>query len=53
MTIGAACTLTEVEDFLNEICQSERSKESTQIFHAILEMLKLFAGVQVRNVAVR
>lgn len=48
--IGAAVTLTEVEEFL--ISQIKTQPESkTRVFSAIVEMFRYFAGKQVRNVA--
>ena len=52
LLIGAACTLTDVEIKIKEICSRlPQSKIRTLI--AILEMLRWFAGPQIRNVAVR
>lgn len=51
MCIGAACVLSDVEKFLREVCRKEDLR-STQVFRCILEMLDLFAGTQIRNVAV-
>ena len=50
--IGAACTLTDVEIKMREICKRLPSSK-TRILGAILEMLRWFAGSQIRNVAVR
>ena len=49
--IGASCTLSDIEIFLKKIC-SEKPSEMTQAFSSILKMLDIFAGVQIRNVAV-
>ena len=51
LLIGAACTLTDVEIKMREIFnQLPQSKTKTLV--AILEMLRWFAGPQIRNVAV-
>ena len=52
LLIGAACTLTNIEIKLKEIC-SQLPQYKTRILVAILEMLRWFAGPQIRNVAVR
>ena len=52
LLIGAACTLTDIEIKMKEICKRLPSNK-TRTFVAILEMLRWFAGSQIRNVAVR
>ncbi|XP_022080344.1 xanthine dehydrogenase/oxidase-like [Acanthaster planci] len=48
--IGAAVSLTRVSDYLKELIQKE-SEHKTRVFAAIVEMLRWFAGQQIRNVA--
>ncbi|XP_038045213.1 xanthine dehydrogenase/oxidase-like [Patiria miniata] len=48
--IGAAVSLTSVSDHLKEIIQKE-PEHKTRVFAAIVEMLRWFAGHQIRNVA--
>ncbi|XP_070578245.1 xanthine dehydrogenase/oxidase-like [Ptychodera flava] len=51
VTFGAAVSLSTVENVLKE--QIERVSESkTRIFAAVVEMLRWFAGRQIRNTAV-
>ena len=52
LLIGAACTLTDVEARMREICSRLPQKKARTVF-AILEMLRWFSGPQIRNVAVR
>ena len=52
LLIGAACTLTDVEIKMKEIC-NRLPQSKTRTLVAILEMLRWFAGPQIRNVAVR
>ena len=52
LLIGAACTLTDIETRMREICHRLPQKRTRTIF-AILEMLRWFSGPQIRNVAVR
>ena len=52
LLIGAACTLTEIEIKMKEICE-RLPQNKTRTLAAILEMLRWFAGPQIRNVAVR
>ncbi|XP_065920484.1 xanthine dehydrogenase/oxidase-like isoform X2 [Dysidea avara] len=51
LLIGAACTLSEAEVKMKEIC-NRLPHHKTRTLVAILEMLRLFAGPQIRNVAV-
>ena len=51
LLIGAACTLSETEVKMKEIC-NRLPHHKTRTLVAILEMLRLFAGPQIRNVAV-
>ena len=51
LLIGAACTLTDVEIKMREIC-NRLPQSKTRTLVAILEMLRWFAGPQIRNVAV-
>ncbi|XP_039267086.2 xanthine dehydrogenase/oxidase-like isoform X1 [Styela clava] len=50
ISIGASCRLSDVAEFLESL-HKDKTEEETQIFYSILEMLKLFAGLQTRNVA--
>ncbi|XP_077967155.1 xanthine dehydrogenase/oxidase-like isoform X1 [Styela clava] len=50
VSIGAACSLSDVEQFLKSVSKKRR-KQETQVICSILEMLELFAGMQIRNVA--
>ena len=52
LLIGAACTLTDIEIKMKEIC-NRLPQNKTRTLAAILEMLRCFAGQQIRNVAVR
>ena len=52
LLIGAACTLTDVEIKMKEIC-NRLPQSKTRTLVAILEMLRWFAGPQIRNVVVR
>ena len=52
LLIGGACTLTDIEIKMKEICK-RLSQNKTRTLTAILEMLRWFAGQQIRNVAVR
>ncbi|CAH2247060.1 jg23904 [Pararge aegeria aegeria] len=47
--VGAAVTLTELQDFLKDYIQENSA--GTKTFKAIVDMLHWFAGSQVRNVA--
>ena len=47
---GAACTLSEIEDVLREQISS-LPEHKTRVFKAIVEMLRWFAGKQIRNAA--
>jgi len=51
LLIGAACTLSDTEVKMKEIC-NQLPHHKTRTLVAILEMLRLFAGPQIRNVAV-
>ncbi|CAG0924073.1 unnamed protein product, partial [Notodromas monacha] len=48
--IGAAATLSKLEDYLRTIVAQNKEYE-TSTFKTILEMLEWFAGKQIRNVA--
>ena len=48
--IGAAVTLSSMEEYFNKIIQKE-PKWKTRILVEIVEMLRWFAGKQIRNVA--
>jgi len=52
LLIGAACTLTDIETRMREIC-NQLPQKKTRVVFAILEMLRWFSGPQIRNVAVR
>ncbi|KAK9500947.1 hypothetical protein O3M35_002104 [Rhynocoris fuscipes] len=49
LRVGSAVTLTELEAELHSIVQL-KPEYSTLIFKSLLEMLKVFAGKQIRNV---
>jgi len=51
VTFGAACTLSLVEEVLRKLV-AELPPYKTEIFQAVLEQLRWFAGPQIRNVAV-
>ncbi|KAM9382681.1 xanthine dehydrogenase/oxidase isoform 3-T3 [Phaethornis superciliosus] len=50
ITFGAACTLSSVEEVLRKAV-AELPSYKTEIFRAVLEQLRWFAGPQIRNVA--
>ncbi|XP_061157633.1 xanthine dehydrogenase/oxidase isoform X1 [Syngnathus typhle] len=50
IVFGAACTLTQVGEVLKEAVK-ELPSYQTQVFLAVLEQLRWFAGQQIRNVA--
>lgn len=50
MTIGAAVPLTDIEEYIEKVQQTE-APERCRAFAAILKQLKFFACRQVRNVA--
>uniref|UniRef100_A0A8C0ZGN0 Xanthine dehydrogenase n=1 Tax=Cyanistes caeruleus TaxID=156563 RepID=A0A8C0ZGN0_CYACU len=50
VTIGAACTLKSVEEVMRKAV-SDLPPYKTEIFQAVLEQLRWFAGPQIRNVA--
>jgi xanthine dehydrogenase/oxidase len=47
---GASVTLSEIEDVLKEEIKKQ-PEYKTRVFSAIVEMLRWFAGKQIRNVA--
>ncbi|PKU39705.1 xanthine dehydrogenase oxidase [Limosa lapponica baueri] len=51
VTFGAACTLSSVEEVLRKVV-AELPPHKTEVFQAVLEQLRWFAGPQIRNVAV-
>ena len=51
LVVGAACSLSDIEVKMKEIC-NRLPHHKTRTLVAILEMLRLFAGPQIRNVAV-
>ena len=51
LIVGAAVTLSKLATKLKELLAS-LSKHKTRTFAALLEMLRWFAGQQIRNVAV-
>lgn len=51
VTFGAACTLSLVEEVLRKAV-AELPPYKTEVFQAVLEQLRWFAGPQIRNVAV-
>ncbi|GAB0187485.1 xanthine dehydrogenase/oxidase [Grus japonensis] len=50
VTFGAACTLSLVEEVLRKAV-AELPPYKTEVFQAVLEQLRWFAGPQIRNVA--
>ncbi|XP_078504361.1 xanthine dehydrogenase/oxidase-like [Lissotriton helveticus] len=50
IAFGAACSLTHVEEVLKKAVASLPSHQ-TEVFQAVLEQLRWFAGHQIRNVA--
>ncbi|GAB0088991.1 Xanthine dehydrogenase [Sergentomyia squamirostris] len=50
LRIGASATLSAMEDHLKRLIETHPESE-TRIFKSIVEMLHLFAGKQIRNVA--
>ncbi|KFR05533.1 Xanthine dehydrogenase/oxidase [Nipponia nippon] len=50
VTFGAACTLSSVEEVLRKAV-AELPPYKTEVFQAVLEQLRWFAGPQIRNVA--
>uniref|UniRef100_A0A8D0W2S8 aldehyde oxidase n=1 Tax=Sus scrofa TaxID=9823 RepID=A0A8D0W2S8_PIG len=50
LTIGAGCSLSQVNDILAESI-SELPEEKTQTYRALLKHLKSLAGQQIRNMA--
>ncbi|XP_077439045.1 xanthine dehydrogenase/oxidase [Vanacampus margaritifer] len=50
IVFGAACTLTQVGEVLKQAVE-ELPSHQTEVFLAILEQLRWFAGQQIRNVA--
>uniref|UniRef100_A0A8C0FUH7 Xanthine dehydrogenase n=1 Tax=Bubo bubo TaxID=30461 RepID=A0A8C0FUH7_BUBBB len=51
VTFGAACTLSSVEEVLRKVV-AELPPYKAEVFQAVLEQLRWFAGPQIRNVAV-
>lgn len=47
---GASCTLSQIDDVLKEQIASKPAHK-TRVFKAIVEMLRWFAGKQIRNAA--
>uniref|UniRef100_A0A6A7FS67 xanthine dehydrogenase n=1 Tax=Hirondellea gigas TaxID=1518452 RepID=A0A6A7FS67_9CRUS len=50
LLVGAAVTITTLQDKLKEI-MNQLPESQTRVFSAMLEMLRWFAGKQIRNVA--
>uniref|UniRef100_A0A8C0FYR7 Xanthine dehydrogenase/oxidase n=1 Tax=Bubo bubo TaxID=30461 RepID=A0A8C0FYR7_BUBBB len=50
VTFGAACTLSSVEEVLRKVV-AELPPYKAEVFQAVLEQLRWFAGPQIRNVA--
>nr|XP_033794956.1 xanthine dehydrogenase/oxidase [Geotrypetes seraphini] len=50
ISFGAACSLTRVGEVLRKVV-TELPSYQTQVFQAVLEQLRWFAGQQIRNVA--
>ena len=51
LLVGAAVTLASLDSCLQQLTAS-LPQHKTQVFQAILEMLRWFAGPQIRNVSV-
>ena len=51
LLVGAAVTLTSLDSRLQQLTAS-LPQHKTQVFQAMLEMLRWFAGPQIRNVSV-
>lgn len=51
IAFGASCTLSLVEKVLSKAV-AELPPYKTEVFKAVLEQLRWFAGLQIRNVAV-
>ena len=51
LTLGAACSLSQVKDILTNAI-SEFPEEKTKVFCAVLQQLRTLGGEQIRNVAV-
>uniref|UniRef100_A0A672UX13 Xanthine dehydrogenase n=1 Tax=Strigops habroptila TaxID=2489341 RepID=A0A672UX13_STRHB len=51
VTFGAACSLSSIEEVLRKAV-AELPPYKTEVFQAVLEQLRWFAGPQIRNVAV-
>ena len=51
IVFGAACSLTCVGEELKRAVATSPAHQ-TQVFQAVLEQLRWFAGLQIRNVAV-
>ena len=47
---GASVTLSNLEKTLEDVIKSKETKCSTRIYHEIIQMLRWFAGKQIRNV---
>uniref|UniRef100_A0A672V8D2 Xanthine dehydrogenase/oxidase n=1 Tax=Strigops habroptila TaxID=2489341 RepID=A0A672V8D2_STRHB len=50
VTFGAACSLSSIEEVLRKAV-AELPPYKTEVFQAVLEQLRWFAGPQIRNVA--
>ena len=51
LLVGGSVTLTDLKDFITEIV-SQLPPHTTGVLKALLNMLKWFAGPQIRNVSV-
>ena len=49
--VGAAVTLSAMEEYFTKLINQEPMKWRTRVFFEIVEMLRWFAGKQIRNVA--
>ncbi|XP_072032537.1 xanthine dehydrogenase/oxidase-like [Amphiura filiformis] len=49
--VGASVNLTTLDEFLKKHIKQIQQSHKTRVFSAIVEMLKWFAGHQIRNVA--
>lgn len=52
VVFGAACTLSHMGAVLKQAVET-LPPHQTEVFLAVLEQLRWFAGLQIRNVAVR
>ena len=51
LLIGASVTLTDLKDYITDLL-TKQPPHTTGVMEALLNMLKWFAGPQIRNVSV-